>query len=139
MFYITKNEQSALDVDYLIIDEASMIDVFLMHAILRAMPKRGHLVLIGDVDQLPSVGPGNILGDLIDSGIIEVVALKEIFRQAQDSQIIVNAHKINNGEFPTSGGVRNDFKYIKESEPANIFGHLKRIYAHTLPKTHSKI
>ncbi|MCK4265375.1 ATP-dependent RecD-like DNA helicase [Candidatus Babeliales bacterium] len=132
----TKNEQNALDVDYLIVDEASMIDVFLMHAILRAMPFRGRLLLIGDIDQLPSVGAGNILGDLISSGVVEVAFLKQIFRQAQDSLIIVNAHKINNGEFPISreDSSRRDFKYLEEDIPENIFGHLKKIYTVDFPR-----
>lgn len=126
----TKNEQNALDCDFLIVDEASMIDVFLMHSILRALSDRTHLILIGDIDQLPSVGAGNILGDLMASEQITVVALKEIFRQARDSLIIVNAHKINNGEFPISSlpGSKNDFKFIKENEPENIFELLRAIY-----------
>ena len=131
-----KNEFNALDLDFLIIDEASMIDVFLMNSVLKAIPDKGHLILLGDVDQLPSVGPGNILKDLIDSEKINVVRLTEVFRQAQDSMIIINAHKVNIGEFPTSSppNSKRDFFYIKEKEPENIFPLLRKIYKTTLPK-----
>ena len=131
-----KNEQNALDLDFLIIDEASMIDVFLMHSILRAMPLHAYLILLGDVDQLPSVGAGNILNDLIDSEKITTVRLTQIFRQAQDSLIIVNAHKVNNGEFPTTSipNSKKDFKYIKQTEPENFFPVLHKIYKTELSK-----
>ena len=130
-----RNEENALELDFLIIDEASMIDVFLMHAVLKALPQHAHLVLLGDVDQLPSVGAGNVLNDIIASKKVAVTRLIEIFRQAQDSLIIVNAHKVNNGEFPTSyiPGSRRDFLFIKENEPENIFGLLRDIYTKRLP------
>ncbi len=114
-----KNEQDAIKADYIIIDEASMLDIFLAHAILRAVPFTGHLVFIGDVDQLPSVGAGNFLNDLIASTKITTIRLQEIFRQAQDSLIVINAHKVNVGEFPSSYGdaPKKDFIYIKENEP----------------------
>lgn len=130
-----RNEQNALDLDFLIIDEASMIDVFLMHAILKALPYTAHLVLIGDVDQLPSVGAGNVLHDLIDSGKIAVAKLTQIFRQAQDSLIIVNAHKVNKGEFPTTTPTsdKKDFLYIKEEIPESIFPRLRTIYKQKFP------
>jgi len=129
-----KNEQDALKLDFLIIDEASMIDVFLAHAILKAMPLTGHLVLIGDVDQLPSVGAGNVLNDLLESGKIASVRLKEIFRQAADSLIIVNAHRINQGEFPVSflPDAKRDFTYIKEDAPENVSAHLREIFTKKL-------
>jgi len=131
-----KNEQNALNLDFLIVDEASMIDVFLMHSLLKALPNNAHLILLGDVDQLPSVGAGNILNDLINSGKIAIVKLTEVFRQAQDSLIIVNAHKINKGEFPTTSptGGKKDFLYKKENEPENIFAILRKIYVAVLPK-----
>lgn len=131
-----RNEQNALELDFLIVDEASMIDVFLMHAILKALPMNASLVLLGDIDQLPSVGAGNILNDLIASEKIEVVRLTQVFRQAQDSLIIVNAHKVNNGEFPQSGipGSRKDFVYLKEEEPENTFALLRTIYTKKLPQ-----
>lgn len=131
-----RNEYNALELDFLIIDEASMIDVFLMHSILRALPDKSHLILLGDIDQLPSVGAGNILNDLIESKKITTIKLTEIFRQAQNSMIIVNAHKVNQGEFPTGSipGSKKDFFYIKEKEPANIFPKLHQIYSSTLKK-----
>ncbi|KKP24243.1 MAG: ATP-dependent exonuclease V, alpha subunit-helicase superfamily I member [candidate division TM6 bacterium GW2011_GWF2_28_16] len=131
-----RNEQNALELDFLIIDEASMIDVFLMHSVLKALPENAHLILLGDIDQLPSVGAGNILNDLIASNKIITIKLTEIFRQAQDSLIIVNAHKVNNGEFPTSSieGSKKDFIYIKEKEAENIFPLLHKIYKSTLQK-----
>lgn len=125
------NETNTLELDILIIDEASMIDIFLAHSILKALNRNAHLLLIGDIDQLPSVGPGNFLRNSIDSGVVTCVRLKEIFRQAQDSMIVVNAHKINNGEFPTSVPInisnKRDFIYIKEEIPENIIKHLKQI------------
>lgn len=124
-----RNEQNALDLDFLIIDEASMIDVFLMHAILRALPDHAHLVLLGDVDQLPSVGAGNVLNDLIASEKVSVIRLTQIFRQAQDSMIIVNAHKVNKGDFPTSTPQgKKDFFFVKEEEPEKTYGLLQNIF-----------
>lgn len=132
----TRNEQNALELDILVIDEASMIDVFLMHAILKAMPQNASLILLGDVDQLPSVGAGNILNDLIDSGKISVIKLNQIFRQAQDSMIIVNAHRVNNGQFPQSSppGGKKDFAFVKEETPENVFEILRKIYTLRFPK-----
>ena len=131
-----RNEYNALELDFLIIDEASMIDVFLMHATLRALPDNAHLILLGDIDQLPSVGAGNVLNDLIESGKISTIKLTEIFRQAQNSLIIVNAHKINKGEFPTTSipDSKKDFIYIKETNAENIFPLLHKIYDSTLQK-----
>lgn len=130
-----RNEENALELDYLIIDEASMIDVFLMHSVLKAMPHNASLVMIGDVDQLPSVGAGNVLNDLIDSKKIEVVRLTQIFRQAQDSMIIVNAHRVNNGEFPESPkpGSKRDFAFVKQQEPEELFPLLRTIFLQKFP------
>ncbi len=86
--------------ELLVIDEASMLDTVLMNQLLKALPDQAGLIIVGDVDQLPSVGPGAVLADLIDSGAIPTVRLTEIFRQAQSSRIIVNAHRINRGETP---------------------------------------
>jgi exodeoxyribonuclease V alpha subunit len=131
-----RNEDRALELDLLIIDEASMIDVFLMHAVLKALPLNASLLLIGDVDQLPSVGAGNVLHDLIACTKIPVIRLTHIFRQAQNSMIIVNAHRINKGEFPQSSlpGSKKDFVFIKEDVPENIFPTLKTIYTQKLIK-----
>jgi exodeoxyribonuclease V alpha subunit len=84
----------------LVVDETSMVDVLLMHSLLRAIPIRSGLVLVGDVDQLPSVGPGTVLHDLIESGVVPVVRLTEVFRQAANGRIITNAHRIRRGQMP---------------------------------------
>ena len=128
------NERNTLKLDFLILDEASMIDIFLANSILKALPIHAHLILIGDIDQLPSVGAGNFLNDLIKSKQITCIQLKEIFRQAQNSLIIVNAHKINNGEFPVSflPDAKRDFIFIKEEMPENVTTHLKKIFFETL-------
>lgn len=131
-----RNEQNAIQADFVVIDEASMIDVFLMHSLLKALPDKAHLIFLGDVDQLPSVGPGNVLRDIIESGVVSVTRLRHIFRQAQDSMIIVNAHRVNTGEFPTSKGVsdssKKDFAFVKKDEPEEIFGLLRKVYTGTL-------
>jgi len=128
------NENNALATDYLIVDEASMIDVFLAHSLLKALPFSAHLVLIGDIDQLPSVGAGNFLNDMIASEKIVTIKLQHIFRQAQDSLIVINAHKINNGEFPTTQheNAKKDFIFIKEDNAENIPQHLEMIYSKAL-------
>ncbi len=95
-----RDSQYPLDCDLLVIDETSMVDVMLMHALLKAMPNMAALLVVGDVDQLPSVGPGQVLADMIASGAVPVVRLTEVFRQTARSQIIVNAHRINEGVFP---------------------------------------
>jgi exodeoxyribonuclease V alpha subunit len=130
------NEKHALSLDFLIIDEASMIDIFLAHAVVKALPLDAHLILIGDVNQLPSVGAGNFLNDLIESTIIPTIRLTTIFRQAQDSLIIVNAHRINNGEFPIMNvpHSKRDFIFIKEEDPQTVRDHLEDIYRNGLPK-----
>lgn len=132
----TRNENNALKLDFLIVDEASMIDIFLAHSLLRALPHNAHLVLIGDIDQLPSVGAGNFLRDLITSGAVPCVRLTQIFRQAQDSMIIINAHRINQGEFPLSSqeGTRRDFIFIKEEHAENVPQHLEHIFTKGLQK-----
>jgi len=132
----TRNEDNALETEFLIIDEASMIDVFLMHAVLKALPWHATLLLIGDVDQLPSVGAGNILKDLIDSEKIITVRLTQIFRQAQNSLIILNAHRVNHGEFPQAAlpGTKKDFVLLKEETPENIFPLLRSLYLQRLPE-----
>jgi len=136
----TRNEQNALQADFIIVDEASMIDVFLMNSLLKALPERAHLVLLGDVDQLPSVGAGNILHDLINSGVVNVTRLKHIFRQAQDSLIIVNAHRVNNGEFPSSKGLwessKRDFMYVKQDAPEELFAFLRSFFTSTIKQYH---
>lgn len=130
-----KNERNALKLDFLIIDEASMIDIFLAHAVLKATPLSAHIIFIGDIDQLPSVAAGNFLNDLIASTRATCVRLQEIFRQAQNSLIIVNAHKVNQGEFPVSflPDAKRDFVFIKEENPANIETHLRELLMNKIP------
>jgi exodeoxyribonuclease V alpha subunit len=114
-----KNEVHPLETNALIVDELSMVDVVLMHHLLKAVPPEASLVLIGDVDQLPAVGPGSVLQDMIRSGVAEVVQLTEIFRQAQQSRIITNAHRINRGEFPDlKPQSTGDFFFLEEEDPA---------------------
>ena len=119
-----KNQEDPLEADIVIIDEASMVDVLLMYHLLKAVPPSAHLILVGDVDQLPSVGPGNVLKDMIDSGLFTVVRLTEIFRQGQKSMIIVNAHRINGGEFPMFRAMTEkestDFYFIQETVPEEV-------------------
>lgn len=132
----THNEQNALKLNFLIIDEVSMVDTFLAHALLKAIPFHAHVLFIGDCDQLPSVGAGNFLNDMIASEKIPTIRLTQIFRQAQDSMIIMNAHRINRGEFPTSflPDARKDFFFIKEEKPELVIDHIKKIFSHTLHK-----
>ncbi|KQO77924.1 recombinase RecD [Methylobacterium sp. Leaf90] len=115
-----RNEDNPLDCDLLVIDETSMVDVPLMHALLKAVPERAGLILVGDVDQLPSVGPGQVLADVIASGTVPVARLTEIFRQAAQSRIVVNAHSINTGRLPAAPakGEDSDF-YLVEIEDAD--------------------
>jgi exodeoxyribonuclease V alpha subunit len=111
-----RNEENPLACDALIVDEASMIDTVLMHHLLKAVPLTAAFILVGDVNQLPSVGAGNVLGDVIESGAVPVVRLTQIFRQASRSQIIVNAHKINEGIVPFTDAAEAD-------EPGQDFFH----------------
>lgn len=109
-----KNEDEPLDYDVIIIDEMSMIDILLMNSLLKAVIQGTRLILVGDTDQLPSVGAGNVLRDIIESDIINVVKLDKIFRQAQESMIIVNAHKINKGDKPLYNVKDKDFYFMRE-------------------------
>ncbi|MDD4362878.1 MAG: ATP-dependent RecD-like DNA helicase [Atribacterota bacterium] len=114
----TKDEQNPIKTDVIILDEVSMIDIVLMHQLLKAVRKGTFLILIGDIDQLPSVGPGNILKDMINSETIPVIRLTHIFRQKENSLIVVNAHLVNQGKFPMLNGKRErDFYFIKEEDP----------------------
>jgi exodeoxyribonuclease V alpha subunit len=108
-----RNEESPLRCDLLVVDETSMVDVPLMHAVLRAVPEHAALILVGDVDQLPSVGPGQVLADIIDSAAVPVVRLTEVFRQAAESRIIANAHRINQGGMPDwARDPHSDFHFV---------------------------
>ena len=113
-----RNAENLLEGDVLIVDECSMVDVLLMYSLLRAVPDSMRLVLVGDVDQLPSVGAGNVLRDLIESGVFPVVRLTKIFRQAAASRIVTNAHSINQGRFPDlSNGRGTDFFFLPCEDP----------------------
>ena len=129
-----KGYDDRLEVDALIVDEASMIDVVLMNALLRALPDHARLVLVGDIDQLPSVGPGNVLRDVIDSAQVPVVRLTQIFRQAQKSHIIRNAHRINSGEMPiVENHADADFYFIQEGDPERVVELVEELCATRLP------
>jgi exodeoxyribonuclease V alpha subunit len=131
----TRNERRPLDCDLLVVDETSMVDVPLMSHLLRAVPAQGSLLLVGDVDQLPSVGPGLVLRDLIESGVVPVARLTEVFRQVADSRIIVNAHRINQGlmpEFPAKGADQ-DFYFVEREEPERIADTLVDLVKRRIP------
>ena len=113
-----RNRENPLEADVVIVDEMSMVDLVLMNNLMKAVPQSATLIMIGDVDQLPSVGAGNVLTDLIASGQVTVVTLTEIFRQAQESYIVTNAHRINRGDFPqTTGPADRNFFFIEEEDP----------------------
>jgi len=128
----TRHEGNPLAADLVVLDECSMIDIHLMHAMLRALPPQCRLLLVGDVDQLPSVGPGNVLMDIIASGIVPVVRLNTVFRQAAESGIIANAHRINTGQFPQFND--RDFFFIERSEPEKALDTIVEVVSSRLPK-----
>ena len=130
-----RNEHNLLDADIVIIDEASMIDMFLMEALLAAIRPGARLVLLGDCDQLPSVGAGNVLHDLIDSGCFNTVRLTEIFRQGSESLIVTNAHRINRGEMPVLDAHDKDFFFMKR-EGGALIPTLVEVVARRLPVTY---
>jgi exodeoxyribonuclease V alpha subunit len=126
-----------LELDVLIVDEVSMIDIVLLNSLLRAVPLSAVVVLVGDVDQLPSVGPGNCLRDIIASGQVPVIVLDVIFRQAMQSRIVVNAHRINRGEMPEIRPRKEaDFFFIEEEEPSRIVETIKGLCSTRLPRTY---
>ncbi len=130
-----RNENEPLDGDVLIVDECSMIDIMLMYNLLKAVPDRMTVIFVGDIDQLPSVGAGNVLRDIISSDCFPVVRLTRIFRQAQDSRIIMNAHKINKGKMPDiSNGKDTDFFFIERDEPEAAAEEIVGLVCHRLPK-----
>ena len=130
-----RKEDNQLATDLLVIDEASMVDIPLLHSVLRALPEPAALLLVGDVDQLPSVGPGSVLRDLIDSQSIPVVRLVEVFRQAAGSRIITNAHRINHGLLPEphSGPDLTDFYFIEREDPGAITSTLLEVVRNRIP------
>lgn len=131
-----KNEKNQLKCDALIIDEMSMVDCYIFESAMRALPLGCRLILVGDSDQLPSVGPGNILGDLIDSEVIPVVRLNEIFRQAQQSLIVTNAHKIVNGQMPVLNKADKDFFFLQRNIKAEATEVIADLCQSRLPKAY---
>lgn len=133
-----KDQDDPLEADVVIIDETSMVDTLLMYYLLKAVPPHAHLILVGDVDQLPSVGPGNVLRDIIHSNSFTVVRLTEIFRQAQESMIVVNAHKVNQGQFPVlkeiEKGEKADFQFIQEEDPQKILQTILDLCSKKIPR-----
>ena len=132
------HQDNPLKAQALIADEVSMIDVPLMYSLLKALPASARLVLVGDVDQLPSVGPGKVLRELIASGVLPLVRLTHIFRQAQQSQIVTNAHLINQGEFPQlNNREARDFFFIEEEEPERVAALIQELCAERLPRRYN--
>ncbi len=132
-----RNDENPLEGDALIVDECSMIDILLMNNLLKAVPVGMRLVFVGDIDQLPSVGAGNVLRDIIDSQRIPVVRLVCIFRQAQKSRIVMNAHAINQGRFPdTSNGRDTDFFFMREDDPERAAETIVRLVKERLPRAY---
>ena len=135
-----RDQHRPLESDLVIVDEASMLDVVLMNSLLKAIPPVAGLILVGDVDQLPSVGPGAVLRDVITSGLVPVIRLSEIFRQARESQIVVNAHRINRGEFPIcpdwEGRERSDCYLLVKEEAQEVQAAILELAASGLPKRH---
>lgn len=129
-----RNEENPIEADVIIIDEMSMVDIFLMNSLLKAVTPGTKLILVGDVNQLPSVGPGNVLRDIIDSDRFNVVKLTKIFRQAKESDIIVNAHKINAGEKFPVGPSSRDFIFLTREDANNVIGAMITLVAQKLPR-----
>ncbi|MDP4092284.1 MAG: ATP-dependent RecD-like DNA helicase, partial [Bacillota bacterium] len=131
-----KNEANPIDTDVVIIDEMSMVDILIMNNLLKAVSPGTRLVLVGDVDQLPSVGPGKVLKDIIESGTIAVVKLTEIFRQAEESLIVVNAHRINNGEPPYIGKKDKDFFFLRQNSQDSMVETIVDLCGRRIPDSY---
>jgi exodeoxyribonuclease V alpha subunit len=133
-----KNQHAPLDGDLLVVDEASMIDAVLMYHLLKALPAAITLILVGDVNQLPSVGPGNVLKDILASRSVPQITLNEIFRQARDSRIITNAHRINAGKMPNMDPIPaetlGDFYFINQNDPENILSTILTLVSERIPQ-----
>jgi exodeoxyribonuclease V alpha subunit len=131
-----RGEDNPLDCDLLIVDEASMIDVLLMQALLKAVPDRAALLVVGDIDQLPSVGPGQVLADIISSGAVPVVRLTEVFRQAAQSRIITSAHQINQGSIPdlSPPGTESDFYFVSAEDPETAVARIVKLAKTRIPQ-----
>ncbi len=132
-----RNEENPINADIVILDEVSMIDISLMSSFLRALRPGTRLILAGDCDQLPSVGAGNVLKDIINSGVIPVIRLEHIFRQAEKSLIVVNAHRINRGEYPEISDHKKDFFFLPCTSTKNICETITQLYKTRLPKAYN--
>jgi exodeoxyribonuclease V alpha subunit len=132
----THNEENPLKSEVIILDEVSMIDINLMSSFLKAVKHGAKVIFVGDADQLPSVGPGNVLRDMISSGTIPVIRLDKIFRQAEESLIIVNAHKINHGEMPDLGAKASDFFFLRRINPEQVAFTVVDLFKNRLPKSY---
>ncbi|MDB5097220.1 MAG: exodeoxyribonuclease subunit alpha [Cyanobacteria bacterium RYN_339] len=134
----TRDGDRPLEADVILVDEASMLDTLLAHALLKAVPPLGHLVLVGDTNQLPSVGPGNVLGDLLNSGVVPQVELTQVFRQAESSLIVTNAHRIRRGELPElvvpTGDRRTDCYFLEADSPEAAIQLIVNVVGKSLPK-----
>ena len=132
-----RGDDNPLDCDLLVVDEASMVDVMLMQALMKAVPDKAALLIVGDIDQLPSVGPGQVLADIISSGAVPVVRLTEVFRQAAQSRIITSAHRINQGSIPdlSPPGTESDFYFVQADDPETAVAPHHRVGEDADPQT----
>jgi exodeoxyribonuclease V alpha subunit len=135
-FGFKRNEESPLECDLLVVDESSMVDISLMHSLLKAVPNHAAVLIVGDIDQLPSVGPGQVLADIIGSGAIPVVRLTEVFRQAAQSQIITSAHRINQGQMPDLARPdgESDFYFVPAEDPDQAVTRILDLVRTRIPK-----
>ncbi len=135
-FGFKRNEDNPLDCDLLVVDEASMVDVPLMQSLLRALPSKAAFHVVGDIDQLPSVGPGQVLADIINSGAVPVVRLTEVFRQAAQSKIVMSAHRINDGRVPDLSAANGDtdFYFVPSENPEQAVLRITELVRHRIPK-----
>ncbi len=131
-----RNSDNPLECDLLVIDETSMVDVPLMHSLVKALPEESALLAVGDVDQLPSVGPGQVLADMIESGVVPVARLVEVFRQAAESRIVLNAHRVNRGEMPEMAKPdgESDFYFVRAEEPETAVQRMIELVRTRIPK-----
>ncbi len=132
--FFNRDQENPLEADAIIIDEMSMVDIFLFQSLLKAIVPGTKLILVGDVNQLPSVGPGRVLKDILSSGVVPGVALTKIFRQAQDSDIVVNAHKINAGEAIRTDNKSKDFFFLERADANVVYKHMVQLITEKLPK-----
>ena len=128
-----RDRRSPLDADVVVVDESSMIDLPLAHALVKAVAPHAALILVGDVDQLPSVGPGMVLRDVISSEQFEVARLRDVFRQAAESQIVISAHRVNQGQMPQLGQTSGDFYFVRAEEPEKIIQNIRELIVNRIP------